>query len=169
MEVQSPCFQPSTSQAQFVPLMFMPYIEGPKMDWTVNDGLYHWFLKWKLKVWEYIRLWTCHVTWVQEVQESHSMEWEISVWINMFPVACPQKIFAWILYRQSRKIFVSHKQMKSEPNLTCSQASGKETDQSMSGKMLYKPRCVFPSTQQKQQVSCIEIYSGSAWKIKICF
>ena len=28
---------------------FVPYIEGPKMDWTVNDGLYHRFLKWKLK------------------------------------------------------------------------------------------------------------------------
>ena len=28
---------------------FVPYIEGPKMDWTVNDGLYHWFLKWELK------------------------------------------------------------------------------------------------------------------------
>ena len=27
----------------------MPYIEGPKMDWTVNDGLYHRFLKWCLK------------------------------------------------------------------------------------------------------------------------
>ena len=39
MEVQSPSFQPSTSQAQFVPPMFMSYIEGPKMDWTVNDAL----------------------------------------------------------------------------------------------------------------------------------
>ena len=29
--------------------MFMPYIEGPKMDWTVNDGLYHRVLKWSLK------------------------------------------------------------------------------------------------------------------------
>ena len=48
-EMQSPSFQPSTSQAQFVPCMFMPYIEGPKMDWIVNDGLYHRFLKWKLK------------------------------------------------------------------------------------------------------------------------
>ena len=28
---------------------FVPYIEGPKMDWTVNDGLYHRLLKWKLK------------------------------------------------------------------------------------------------------------------------
>ena len=32
-----------------VPCVFMPYIEGPKMDWTVNDGLYHRFLKWHLK------------------------------------------------------------------------------------------------------------------------
>ena len=27
----------------------MPNIEGPKMDWTVNDGFYHRFLKWHLK------------------------------------------------------------------------------------------------------------------------
>ena len=29
--------------------MYMPYIGGPKMDWTVNDALYQRFLKWKLK------------------------------------------------------------------------------------------------------------------------
>ena len=29
--------------------MYMPYIEGPCMDWTVNDNLYHRFLKWHLK------------------------------------------------------------------------------------------------------------------------
>ena len=29
--------------------MYMPYIEGPHMDWTVNDNLYHRFLKWCLK------------------------------------------------------------------------------------------------------------------------
>ena len=29
--------------------MFISYIEDPKMDWTVNDGLYHRFLKWCLK------------------------------------------------------------------------------------------------------------------------
>ena len=33
----------------FSPNMFMPYIEGPRMEWTVNDGLYHSFLKWRLK------------------------------------------------------------------------------------------------------------------------
>ena len=37
-------------QPQPVPSMFMPYIEGPKMDWTVNDGLYHRFMKCILSV-----------------------------------------------------------------------------------------------------------------------
>ena len=31
------------------PSMYMPYIEGPKMDWMVNNALYHRFPKWKLK------------------------------------------------------------------------------------------------------------------------
>ena len=38
---------PTSLQTQLQ--QFVPYIEGPKMDWTVNDGLYHQFLKWKLK------------------------------------------------------------------------------------------------------------------------
>ena len=40
--------QPSTSnKAQVIPglSMYMPYIEGPTMDWTMNDGLYNRFLK----------------------------------------------------------------------------------------------------------------------------
>ena len=41
-------FYPSRAQ-QAIPNMFMPYIEGSKMDWTVNDALYYRFLKWHLK------------------------------------------------------------------------------------------------------------------------
>ena len=44
--------QPSTSQVghpQPMTGMYMPYIKGPCMDWTVNNGLYHGFLKWCLK------------------------------------------------------------------------------------------------------------------------
>ena len=44
-EVSFPPVVPSPN----VPTMFMPYIEGPKMNWTVDDGLYHKFLKWCLK------------------------------------------------------------------------------------------------------------------------
>ena len=36
-------------QPPIVTGMYMPYIEGPCMDWTVNDNLYHRFLKWHLK------------------------------------------------------------------------------------------------------------------------
>ena len=43
-------FQPP--KAQVVTNMFLPYTEGPKMDWTVNDGLYHIFLKWHLKCYQ---------------------------------------------------------------------------------------------------------------------
>ena len=44
-------FHPSRPQATnpVRQQMFILYIEGPKMDWTVNDSLYHCFLKWKLK------------------------------------------------------------------------------------------------------------------------
>ena len=40
-------FHPSRPQATnpVRKQMFIPYIEGPKMDWTVNDSLYHHFLK----------------------------------------------------------------------------------------------------------------------------
>ena len=44
--------QPSPNQAsqpQLAAGMYMPYIEGPHMDWTINDNLYHKFLKCHLK------------------------------------------------------------------------------------------------------------------------
>ena len=41
--------KPSTSQAQAIQQVYMPYIEGPQKDWTVNDHLYHRFLKWRIK------------------------------------------------------------------------------------------------------------------------
>ena len=46
----SQCFPISTGQPQpFVQPMFMPYIEEPMMDWTVNNSLHHRFLKLELK------------------------------------------------------------------------------------------------------------------------
>ena len=47
--LQSPQFKPSVSQMQAMQQMYIPYTEGPKMDWTVNDSLYHRFLIWKIK------------------------------------------------------------------------------------------------------------------------
>ena len=36
-------------QHQPLTTTYVPYIEGPKMNWTVDDGLYNQFLKWKIK------------------------------------------------------------------------------------------------------------------------
>ena len=41
-------FHPEASPDS-VHTMFLPYIEGPKVNWMVNDELYHRFLKWHLK------------------------------------------------------------------------------------------------------------------------
>ena len=38
-----------TGQLSAAAGMYMPFIEGPCMDWMVNDNLYHRFLKWCLK------------------------------------------------------------------------------------------------------------------------
>ena len=79
-------FQPS--QAQVGTNMFMPYIEVPKMDWMVNDGVYHRFLKWHLK---------CENTLEIEpamLPERRKCKKEllgavILTWTSMFPGACP--------------------------------------------------------------------------------
>ena len=49
-----PCHAPTTpsnpaGQSPLATSMYMPYIEGPCMDWIMNDNLYHRFLKWHLK------------------------------------------------------------------------------------------------------------------------
>ena len=36
-------------QHQALTTTYVPHIEGPKMNWTVDDGLYNQFLKWKIK------------------------------------------------------------------------------------------------------------------------
>ena len=41
-------FHPSRAQKS-ITNMFMPYIEDPKLDWTVNDALYDKIVKWCLK------------------------------------------------------------------------------------------------------------------------
>ena len=60
-----------------LPNMFMPYIEGPKMDWTVNDGLCHRFLKWLLKC---ENKWECELTMLPEKRQCK----KVIVWSGDF-------------------------------------------------------------------------------------
>ena len=66
-----PChiLQPSPSQVgqpQPAAGIYMPYIEGPCMDWTVTDNLYHRFLKWCLK---YENILECELTTLLECKQ----------------------------------------------------------------------------------------------------
>ena len=62
-------FHPSRPQAPNPAMhnMLMPYIEGPNMDWTVSDSLYHCFLKWKLKCENILK---CELAALPEPQQS---------------------------------------------------------------------------------------------------
>ena len=70
-------FHPHRPQAPNLAMhhMFMPYIEGPKMDWTVNDSLYHCFLKWKLKCENILECEPCCPPRTTTMQEGHSLKW----------------------------------------------------------------------------------------------
>ena len=47
-QIQEVSFHPNLPSYP-TPMLFMPYTEGPKMNWTVDNGLHHRFLKWHLK------------------------------------------------------------------------------------------------------------------------
>ena len=65
-----------------IPTMFMPYIEGPKMNWTVDDGLYHRFLKWHLKC-EMILIANWQISLPNKNAKKSSRGLAILVWIFM--------------------------------------------------------------------------------------
>ena len=77
------------SQAQILPNMFMPYIKGPKMDRTVNDGLYHRFLKWCLKCKNILE---CELALLPEKGSARKLLLGVVIlaWTSMFLAACPQ-------------------------------------------------------------------------------
>ena len=77
--------QPSpswASQPQPAAGMHMPYIEGPHMDWTVNDNLYHRFLKLHLKCENILE---CELTALPECQQCKKVivKWSLGpVWLT---------------------------------------------------------------------------------------
>ena len=67
-------------QQQVYPSMYMPYIEGPSMDWTVNNTLYHRFLKWKLKCENIL---ACKLAALPECHKCKKViAWSTLEWIN---------------------------------------------------------------------------------------
>ena len=90
-EMQDLKLQPSRSQAQFVPAMYMPYIEGPKVDWTVTDGLYHRFLKWKLKCENNLDCKLAMLPKSRSARKSYLRVWYVSICV-MVLASCRSKL-----------------------------------------------------------------------------
>ena len=59
------------------PNKYMPYIEGPKMNWTFNDALYYRFLKWKLKCENILEWELAALPKMPKVKEGHCMVWQL--------------------------------------------------------------------------------------------
>ena len=126
------------SQAQVVPNMFMPYIKGPKMDWTVNDGLYHRFLKWHLKCENILE---CELVMLPERRQCK----KVIAWTGDFGMDLYEELTLDTILEKFESS-TSYNQMKWELCFIFSQASGKETSQWMSGIMLSRPRLLWLST-----------------------
>ena len=103
----------------------MPYIEGSKMDWTVNDALYHRFLKWHLK---------CEN--IMECELVALLEWQkykkVIAWSGDFGM---DQFVSWGLSSEDFNLDTIWgkyeefcKPMKCVPTLILLQASGKEVE-----------------------------------------
>ena len=157
-KTQKSFFQPS--QAQAIPSMFMPYIEGPKIDWTVNDGLYHRFLKWHLKcknILEYElamlperRQCKKVIAWSGDFGMDQYVSWSLS----------NEQLVLNIIW-ENLKSSASHNLLKLWLGLIFSQASGKETSQWMSGIMLPRPRLLWVRLAETAQILHKDIFGSS--------
>ena len=84
--------------------MFMPYIDGPKMDWTVNYGLYHRFLKWHLMCENILE---CELAMLPEkktMQESDCLEWWFWHGLVCFLELVHRWINAWYHLRKNWRV-----------------------------------------------------------------
>ena len=147
------------SQVQLLPNMFMPYIESPKMDWRVNDGLYHRFLKWCLMCENILE---CELAMLPEKRQCKKViAWSGDFGMDQY-VSCnlsTDKLKLDTIWEKFEEFFKPN-QMKSGLDLTCLQASGKKTSQLMNGTMQYRPRLLWLRTPQKQPRSFTGTSSG---------
>ena len=116
----SQLLQPSPNQAsqpQLAAGMYMPYIEGPHMDWTVNDNLYHRLLKWHLKCENILE---CKLTALPEHQQCKKViAWSGDCRMDQYVSwnLSSNELTLATIWGNTKNI-VSHSQMKSGPGLT---------------------------------------------------
>ena len=141
---QEVSFHPSKAQ-QAIPDMFMPYIEGPNMDWIVNDTFYLRFVKWCLKCEGILG---CELEALPEQQKSKkviawSKDFGMDQYVSWHSLVEELNLDTiWGKYEE----FWKHKQMRCVPNLIFSQASDKEVEVWMNGTVQCKHKSILLNT-----------------------
>ena len=98
--------------------MMLPYIGGPKMDWTVDDALHSRFIRWRIKCENII---DCQLAILQENAKCKQIiQWSGDAGLDMYiSWNLPKKKSHYRPYGQDLKIFASHNLMPSVQDLTC--------------------------------------------------
>ena len=106
--------QPSTSnKTREMPgmNMYMPYIEGPSMDWTVNDNHYNRFLKWKLKCKNILK---CELAMLPEARKCKKIEaWSGDFGLDQYISwnLSNEELTLKVIWKTNLTNFVNHRQM----------------------------------------------------------
>ena len=138
--------------------MFMPYIKGPKMDWTVNDSLDHRFPKWKLK-WENVL--DCELAMLPVAKKCKkvlacSRDFGMDQYVSLhLPNEGLSSEGIWSKYEDFCKPQTNEVRARFDL-LTDFIQGNRSVDEWYNA---VQANYLLPSTHQKLQVSCTEIYS----------
>ena len=130
----------------------MPYIKGPKTDWTVNDSLYHRCLKWKLKCENIL---DCELAMLRESKKCKKVHtWSGDFGMDQYASWClPKEDLSidviWLKYEDFCK--PKGNEVRAKFDLLTSFRKRKQIY------CAFKLKCLLPSTHQRQEVSYIEI------------
>ena len=134
----------------------MPYIEGPMMDWTVNDGLCHRFLKCHLKCENILE---CELAMLPERGKCK----KVFAWSGDFGM---DQYVSWNLSNEELVLDTIWKKIEEFCKLQWYevgvrfdwlQASGKETSQLMNGTMQHTPRLLWQPAFGNGEVSSFPV------------
>ena len=96
----------------------VPYVEGPKMDWTLDDALHSRFIRWRIKCENIL---DCQLAILQENAKCRQViQWSGDAGLDMYMSwnLHPEEI-TYRPYGQYLKIFASHNLTQSVQDSTC--------------------------------------------------
>ena len=131
----NPAGQPPVSAG-----MYMPYIKGPCMDWTVNDNLYHRFLKWHRQCKNILECEPAALPEHQQCKKVIAWSGDCSMGQYVSWNLPSNELTLDAIWGKNMKNIANHSQTKFQPGSIYSRVSVKATAVYTNGTMLYRHR-----------------------------